>query len=101
MVNPDLGIGRAAFTVIWPLQKSGHSHFLRFTEQPKAVLKEVSLCLYRTSRPDLPSPNHVNAEPYGALRIVTEFEMRKEMRYGAQFGHTSQTASPTTFSDQA
>jgi hypothetical protein len=38
----------------------------------KEVVNEVSLCLYRMYRPHLPSTNHVNAELYGALRIVTK-----------------------------
>lgn len=73
--------------VIWPLQKSGHSYLLRFAEQCRAVVKEaVSLCLYRTSRPHLPSTNHVNAELYGALHIVTKFGRCTVMRYRAWFG---------------
>ena len=39
----DVYIGHAAFTVIWPQQKSGHSYLLRFMEQYRAVVKEVSL----------------------------------------------------------
>jgi hypothetical protein len=38
---------------------------LAFTEQRKAVVKEVSFCLYRTFLPHIPSPNHVNVELYG------------------------------------
>ena len=51
----DVCIGRAAVRVIWPLQKSGYSYFLSLEEQRrtvvKEVVKEVSLCLYRTSWP--------------------------------------------------
>ena len=64
-------------------------YFLHFAEQGRAVVKEVvkevSFCLYRISRPHLPSTNHVNAELHGALRIITTFERRKAMQYGAQF----------------
>ena len=47
----DVCIGHAAFKVIWPLQKSGHSYLLHFTEQCRVVLKEVILCLYKISHP--------------------------------------------------
>jgi hypothetical protein len=59
----DVCVGDATFTVIRLLQKSRHSYFLHFAEQRRAVVKEVSLCLYRISRPHLPSTNHINAEP--------------------------------------
>ena len=51
----DHCIGRAAFTVI-PLQKSGHSYLLRFVEQRRAIVKEVSLRFIQ----DLPPPPTVN-----------------------------------------
>ena len=41
----------------------------------KEVVKEVSLCLYRTFRPHLLSTNHVNAELYRALCIVIKVEV--------------------------
>ena len=56
--------------VVRPLQKSGQA-YLFFVEQHISVVKEdvkeVSLRLYRTSRPHLRSTSHVNAELYGAL----------------------------------
>lgn len=59
------------------MKKSGHSYFLRITEQRRAVVKEVvnevSLCLHRTSLPHLSSTNHVNMELYRVLSIVTTF----------------------------
>jgi hypothetical protein len=63
---------------------------LLFAEQSRAVVKEVvkevSLCLYWTSRPHLPLTNHVNAELYGALRIVSKFGSRTVMRNEPQYG---------------
>ena len=77
----------------------------------KEVVKEMRLCLSRTSCPHLPSTNHVNVELYGALCIVTHFERHTVVRYEAQFGlcmppeasqlrHTINTEPPTTLSDQ-
>ena len=39
----DICIGSAEFTVIWPPQKSGHSYFLRYTEQSCCEGRE---CVY-------------------------------------------------------
>jgi hypothetical protein len=62
-----IGPGHAAFKWIQPPQKSGHSYFLRFMEQCRAVVKEVSFVFCRMYRPHLPSTNHVNAELCRAL----------------------------------
>jgi hypothetical protein len=87
-------LDRAACTVLQPLQMSGHLYYLasrssaELLSRPlvKEVAKEVRLCLYRISHSHLPSTNHVNAELYGALRIVTTFVSCTVMRYGAEFG---------------
>lgn len=49
---------REAVMVIWPQQKSRHSNFLRFAEQRRAVVKEVSLVDGRSC-----INSHVNTEP--------------------------------------
>lgn len=103
-----VSIGHDAFTVIWSQLKSGHSYFLPFAEQCRAVVKEVSLFLYRMYRLYLPSTNHVNAELYRALCIVKQFGRRMVKGYRARFGlcmpleipqllHTLHMEPPTTF----
>ena len=116
LVNPSSALAIQAFIVMWPSQTSEQTCLLRFAAQRRAVVKEVvkdvSLCLYRTSHSHLPSTNHVNAELYGALRIVSKLERNTAMWYGDQFGlcvppeapqlrHTIHFAPPATFSDQA
>lgn len=80
MVNPR---SKVAVSAMQPPQTSGLSYFLRLAEQGRAivkeVVKEVSLYLYRTYRPHLPSTNHAIVELYGALCIVTKFERRTAM----------------------
>ena len=85
--------------------------FILLVEQ-YSVVKEVSLCLYRMYCSHLPSTNHVNADLYIALCIVTTFGRLMAIRYGAQFclsmpleapqlRQTLQMVPPTSFSDQA
>ena len=82
IVKSDACGGRRVFTEI---TASAEVKAFLLIALRRAVVKEVSWCLYWTSRPHLPSTNHVNAEIYRALRIVTTFGQRMVMRYGAQF----------------
>jgi hypothetical protein len=75
----------------------------------RAVVKEVSLCLYRTSHHHLPLTNHVNAEqalPHSYK--IWKAHSSAELNFGLcmplevlQLHHTLYTEHPTTFSDQA
>ena len=85
------------------LQKSEHSYFLRFTEQGRAVVKEdikEGEFVFIQDPSPLLSTNHVNAELYRALRIVTKFVCRTASACLRRH-HTTHTAPPTTFSDKA
>jgi hypothetical protein len=107
---------RAAFTVIWPMQKSGHSFIFHFPEQSRAFVKEIvkEVSSVNTGPPTLTYRQQIMSIRiyFGALSIVTKFERHIEMRYAAQFGHcvpqeapqlchTIHTVPTTTFSAQA
>jgi hypothetical protein len=81
-------IGHAEFTVIWPLNQSGHSYFFHFVEQRRSAeqsgyeLSRKWVCVHTgPPAPHLLSTYHVNAELYGALRIVTKFGRHMAMLY--------------------